>query len=104
MAEDDDKPADQPVAACRIVQGALGWLKRAPEGEEGYLVGHLACPGRRFPDVLGALAKRSNAHTWGGDKQVRREDGGIVGLGKESRKMWSGSVLGGLTKTLIPFL
>lgn len=72
MAEDDDKSVEQPPAACRVAQRTLAWLARAVEGEEqGYLVGHTACPGRSFPDVLGALGKHPGSGTWVEDKQVR---------------------------------
>ena len=70
MAEDDDKPVEQPAAGCRVAQGTLAWLARAVEGEEGYLVGLAACPGS-FPDVLGALGKRPGSATRVEDKQVR---------------------------------
>jgi len=66
-------PEDEPVGeqfSCRVVDDTLAWLSRAVrEDEKGYLVGH-ACPGRRLPDVLGALARRKNSETWMDDAKV----------------------------------
>ncbi len=91
MAEDDDKPVEQPVATCRIAQGTLVWLAGSSEQEEqGYLVGHAACPGRSFPDILGALAKRPGCGTWREDMQVRRLGKGCFSMGRMSMR----SVLG----------